>query len=93
MLLAGNASDEFATALRAAARAQGRTDDFLEGPYDSLPVAIERAQAATSPGDVALLSPGFTSFGMFLNEFDRGNQFRALVQALPADEMGGEARA
>ena len=91
VLLAGNASDEFATALRAAARAQGRTDDFLEGPYDSLPVAIERAQAATSPGDVALLSPGFTSFGMFLNEFDRGDQFRTLVQALP-DESNGEAR-
>ncbi|HET9980016.1 MAG TPA: UDP-N-acetylmuramoyl-L-alanine--D-glutamate ligase [Ktedonobacterales bacterium] len=94
VLLAGNASEEFARALRTAARTQGRTDDFLEGPYDSLPHAIERARAAASPGDVALLSPGFTSFGMFLNEFDRGNQFRALIQALP-DETGddGEARA
>jgi UDP-N-acetylmuramoylalanine--D-glutamate ligase len=33
-----------------------------------------------------LLSPGFTSFGMFLNEFDRGDQFRALVRALPEGE-------
>jgi UDP-N-acetylmuramoylalanine--D-glutamate ligase len=31
---------------------------------------------------VALLSPGFTSFGMFLNEFDRGDRFRALVGEL-----------
>jgi len=38
-----------------------------------------------------LLSPGFTSFGMFLNEFDRGDTFRALVQALPED-VDGEAR-
>jgi UDP-N-acetylmuramoylalanine--D-glutamate ligase len=93
VLLAGNASEEFAEALRAAAHTQGRTDDFLEGPYDSLPYAIKRARAAASPGDVALLSPGFTSFGMFLNEFDRGNQFRALVQAMPDEPHNGEARA
>ncbi len=86
VLLAGNASDAFAAAIRAAALAQSRMDDFLEGPYDSLPDAIERAGAAASSGDVALLSPGFTSFGMFLNEFDRGNQFRALVQALPGED-------
>ena len=92
VLLAGNASDEFAEALRAAARTQGRAGDFLEGPYDSLPYAIERARAAASPGDVALLSPGFTSFGMFLNEFDRGDQFRALVQALSGDGDNSEAR-
>jgi UDP-N-acetylmuramoylalanine--D-glutamate ligase len=69
--------------------AQGRADDvsdLIEGPYDSLSYAIERARASATPGDVALLSPGFTSFGMFLNEFDRGDQFRALVLALPDDE-------
>jgi len=37
---------------------------------------------AAEPGDVILLSPGFTSFGLFLNEFDRGNQFRELVLGL-----------
>jgi UDP-N-acetylmuramoylalanine--D-glutamate ligase len=46
---------------------------------------------AAAAGDVVLLSPGFTSFGMFLNEFDRGDTFRALVQALPED-ADGEAR-
>jgi UDP-N-acetylmuramoylalanine--D-glutamate ligase len=29
-----------------------------------------------------LLSPGATSFGLFQNEFDRGEQFRKTVQAL-----------
>jgi len=91
ILLAGTASEAFAEALRAAAQTQGRVDDLIEGPYDSLPHAIERARAAAAPGDLVLLSPGFTSFGMFLNEFDRGDQFRALVQALP-DDVDGEAR-
>jgi UDP-N-acetylmuramoylalanine--D-glutamate ligase len=92
ILLAGTASDAFAEALRAAAQAQGRADDLIEGPYDSLPHAIACARAAAAPGDVVLLSPGFTSFGMFLNEFDRGDTFRALIQALPEDDAVGEAQ-
>jgi UDP-N-acetylmuramoylalanine--D-glutamate ligase len=91
ILLAGTASDAFAEALRAAAQAQGRAVDLVEGPYDSLPHAIACARVAAAAGDVVLLSPGFTSFGMFLNEFDRGDTFRALVQALPED-ADGEAR-
>ncbi len=33
-------------------------------------------------GDILLLSPGFASFGMFKNEFDRGEQFVRLVKGL-----------
>jgi len=32
--------------------------------------------------DVVLLSPGCASFGLFDNEFDRGNQFREIVKSL-----------
>ena len=34
--------------------------------------------------DVVLLSPGCASFGLFDNEFDRGNQFREVVKSLRA---------
>jgi UDP-N-acetylmuramoylalanine--D-glutamate ligase len=81
VLLAGNASDAFAEQVRAAAPKQGVADP-VEGPYDDFARALAAARAAAAPGDVVLLSPGFTSFGMFLNEFDRGDQFRAMVQGL-----------
>jgi UDP-N-acetylmuramoylalanine--D-glutamate ligase len=44
--------------------------------------AVQQARQITRPGDIALLSPGATSFGLFQHEFDRGNQFRAAVQQL-----------
>ena len=50
----------------------------------SLEKAVELAHGLAQPGDVVLFSPGTSSFDMFKNYADRGNQFRALVQALPA---------
>ncbi|MEP6669603.1 MAG: UDP-N-acetylmuramoyl-L-alanine--D-glutamate ligase [Chthoniobacter sp.] len=50
----------------------------------SLEKAVELAHSLAQPGDVVLFSPGTSSFDMFKNYADRGNQFRALVQALPA---------
>jgi UDP-N-acetylmuramoylalanine--D-glutamate ligase len=49
----------------------------------SLPDAVERARAIAEPGDIILFSPGTSSFDMFKSYADRGDQFRALVQALP----------
>jgi len=42
--------------------------------------ALHHAQLAARKGDIVLLSPGCASFGLFKNEFDRGDQFRALVR-------------
>ncbi len=48
--------------------------------YDALPPAVADAFAHASTGDTILFSPAFSSFGMFENEFDRGDQFTTLVR-------------
>lgn len=50
--------------------------------HDSIDSAVVDAVASAEAGDQILLSPGFASFGMFKNEFDRGDQFVSLVQKL-----------
>lgn len=59
------------------------------GPYGSMADAIAAARDAAQPGSVVLLSPGCASFGLFRDEFDRGEQFRAIVRALAAEDGGG----
>jgi UDP-N-acetylmuramoylalanine--D-glutamate ligase len=49
----------------------------------SLADAVERARTTAKSGEVVLFSPGTSSFDMFKSYADRGDQFRALVRALP----------
>ncbi|MCA9364587.1 MAG: UDP-N-acetylmuramoyl-L-alanine--D-glutamate ligase [Candidatus Moranbacteria bacterium] len=49
---------------------------------ESMGKAVEILSRQAHEGDVVLLSPGAASFGLFANEFDRGEQFRAVVEAL-----------
>lgn len=62
-----------------------RVLEFIEGAsvYDSLPAAFAEAVRSAAPGDSVLLSPAFASFGMFKNEYDRGDQWNALIESLP----------
>ena len=41
--------------------------------------AVSAALGAATAGDIILLSPGATSFGIFKNEYDRGEQFKEAV--------------
>jgi len=74
-LLKGSATDRMIEILN-------RENISFHGPFESLQEAFELSIKNAAPGDRIILSPGATSFGMFLNEFDRGNQFRSLVQNL-----------
>ena len=43
---------------------------------------VMKSYSLTKTGDIILFSPAFTSFGMFNNEYDRGDKFMALVKKL-----------
>jgi UDP-N-acetylmuramoylalanine--D-glutamate ligase len=75
VLLTGSATER----LQQAVLAQGRADLAILGPYDNFAAAIRAAQQAATTGDIVLLSPGCASFGMFRNEFHRGDEFRRIV--------------
>lgn len=49
---------------------------------DSMEKALAAAKSIATLGDIILLSPGTASFGVFKNEFDRGEQFEKLVEAM-----------
>ena len=49
---------------------------------ESMEKAVEMARVGAEAGDVILLSPGAASFGLFANEFDRGNRFKEAVNKL-----------
>ena len=69
----------------AAARIQAAMGDFDRcRPAATLRDAVELAAREAQPGEVVLLSPACASFDMFADYQDRGRQFKALVQALPA---------
>jgi len=50
--------------------------------FDSLEKAVHAALDASVAEDILLFSPGFASFGMFKNEYDRNDQFLDIVRAL-----------
>jgi UDP-N-acetylmuramoylalanine--D-glutamate ligase len=52
----------------------------------SLADAVGIARTNARAGDVVLFSPGTSSFDMFKNYADRGNQFRELIQKLASHE-------
>jgi UDP-N-acetylmuramoylalanine--D-glutamate ligase len=56
--------------------------DFSYTTAASMDEAFATAVVATAPHDIVLLSPGATSFGIFKNEYDRGDQFKAAFEKL-----------
>ncbi len=81
VLLPGSGTDELVPAIQAEVQRQGASDP-VRGVFSDFKQALDKAISLARPGDILLFSPGFTSFGMFLNEFDRGDKFVAYVRAL-----------
>ena len=71
-LLPGTAHHSFRAALTSSKIA------FYDTPV--LSEAFRNALAAAKRGDTILLSPGCASFGLFNNEFERGEAFKQLVK-------------
>lgn len=76
ILLQGTATPKLLAALRAVS-----ADADVFGPYDDFEQALDTARRIAAPGDIVLLSPGCASFGMFRNEFHRGEAFRHIIQS------------
>ncbi len=49
---------------------------------NNLQETIDTAKKIAKPGQVVLFSPGSASFDMFKNAYDRGNQFKKLVNEI-----------
>lgn len=74
-LLDGTATDQLQTLLK-------QREVAVRGRYPSMIDAVTAAAGSASSGDIVALCPGCASFGMFRNEFDRGEQFRAAIRNL-----------
>jgi UDP-N-acetylmuramoylalanine--D-glutamate ligase len=63
-----------------------RPSSFVSGPFGDFVQGIKAARASASPGNVVLLAPGCASFGMFRNEFHRGDEFKRIVREMESKD-------
>ncbi len=74
VLLPGTGTDRIRPALAA--------ENVALKDAESMKDAVTRAFHTAEAGDIVLLSPAFASFGLFKNEYDRGDQFNSTVRMI-----------
>lgn len=83
VLLIGESAGELRDAVVAARPAGDGPEIVMAG---DLAAALDAARQRARAGDIVLLSPAYTSFDQFPDYAARGQAFKDLVMALPADE-------
>ncbi len=77
--LSGSATEKMLAAL---SRAGIKTERAFSGMEE----AVAAAAAIAETGDAVLMSPGAASFGMFRDEFERGDKFRRAAKRIIEEE-------
>lgn len=80
VFLEGEGTNKLRTEIRKRSSGKEHLSEFET--VSGMEQAVEKAFLKSEPGDIVLLSPGAASFGMFSNEFDRGEKFRAAVSRI-----------
>ena len=79
-LLAGSGTDKLLPLLKERGAAYNGPYNSLDDLLAALKSDFENPESAAAANDTVVFSPGCTSFGMFANEFDRGEKFMAAVK-------------
>ncbi len=79
-LLAGSGTDKLLPLLKERGAAYNGPYNSLDDLLAQLKSDFENPESAAAANDTVVFSPGCTSFGMFANEFDRGEKFMAAVK-------------
>jgi len=77
ILFQGDGSEKIKKSLK---KFSASTSVFQE--LESMVDAVAIARSVAKKGDTVLLSPAAASFGLFINEFDRGDQFNQAVKSI-----------
>ncbi len=88
ILLSGTGTEKIRALLKSAhVSAEGPFDNLRDAVAEAMARAEEVRSGLRSTESVSIIfSPGCTSFGMFLNEFDRGRKFKEIAAALTSAE-------